>query len=75
LKNISAATFTALALSGCDMKVIDEFLQQNFRTLSKKEKDSIVKALDSKYKKIYTNRKSCINCLHFCYIFSCFSFG
>ena len=53
MKNISAATFTALALSGCDMKVIDEFLQQNFRTLSKKEKDSIVKALDSKYKKIY----------------------
>ena len=53
LKNISAATFTALALSGCDMKVIDEFLQQNFRTLSKKEKDSIVKALDSKYKKKY----------------------
>jgi hypothetical protein len=38
IKNISLATFSALALSGCKSKVFDNFLQQNFKTLSKKEK-------------------------------------
>ena len=53
LRNISLATFSALALSGCDMKAIDEFFQQNFRTLSKKEKDKIIKNLEVKYKEKY----------------------
>jgi len=52
-KNISLATFSALALSGCDMKALKEFLQQNFRTLSKKEKDDIVKNLQVQYKETY----------------------
>ena len=52
-KNVSLATFSALALSGCDMKALDQFLQQNFRTLSKKEKDDIVKTLEAKYKETY----------------------
>jgi molybdopterin-containing oxidoreductase family iron-sulfur binding subunit len=53
LKNISLASFSALALSGCNMKEIDEFLRQNFRTLSKKEKDEIIKNLEVKYKDEY----------------------
>src|SRR5450759_5765500 len=53
LKNISLASFSALALSGCNMKALDEFLQQNFRTLSKKEKNDIVKNLEAKYKETY----------------------
>ena len=52
-KKISLATFSALALSGCDMKALNEFLQQNFRTLSKKEKDDIVENLQVKYKETY----------------------
>ncbi len=53
LKNISLATFSTLALAGCNMKEIDEFLQKNFRTLSKEEKDEIVKNLEAKYKEKY----------------------
>ena len=53
LKNISLATFSALSLSGCNMEEIDEFLQKNFRTLSKEEVDDILKNLESKYKDKY----------------------
>lgn len=53
LKNISIGTFSALALTGCDMKAVDEFLQQNFRTLTKEEKDAIVKSLENDYKEKY----------------------
>ncbi|MCM2302269.1 MAG: 4Fe-4S dicluster domain-containing protein [Flavobacteriaceae bacterium] len=53
LKNISLATFSTLALSGCNMKEIDEFLQGNFRELTPEEKDEIVKNLAEKYKKRY----------------------
>ncbi|MDP2088455.1 MAG: 4Fe-4S dicluster domain-containing protein [Flavobacteriaceae bacterium] len=53
LKNISLATFSTLALSGCNMKEIDEYLQQNFRELTDEEKDEIVKNLGEKYKKRY----------------------
>jgi len=35
------------------MEAFDEFLQQNFRTLSKKEKDKIIKNLEIKYKEKY----------------------
>ena len=35
------------------MKALNEFLQQNFRTLSKKEKDDIVENLQVKYKETY----------------------
>ena len=52
IKNISLAT-SAFVLSGCDMKALDEFLQQNFKTLSKKEKDEIVKNLQIQYKEKY----------------------
>lgn len=53
LKNISLASFSAFAIAGCNMKEIDEFLQKNFRTLSKEEKDKIVKNLEIKYKEKY----------------------
>jgi molybdopterin-containing oxidoreductase family iron-sulfur binding subunit len=53
IKNISLATLSALALSGCDSETFDTFLQQNFRTLSKKEKDKIVRNLEKKYKEKY----------------------
>jgi Fe-S-cluster-containing dehydrogenase component len=53
IKNISLATVSALALSGCKMEAFDEFLQRNFRTLTKKEKDNIVKKLEIKYKEKY----------------------
>jgi molybdopterin-containing oxidoreductase family iron-sulfur binding subunit len=53
IKNISLATFSALALSGCNMEIFDEFLQKNFRTLSKEEKDKIIKNLEIKYKEKY----------------------
>jgi molybdopterin-containing oxidoreductase family iron-sulfur binding subunit len=52
IKNISLAT-SAFVLSGCDMKALNEFLQQNFKTLSKKEKDEIVKNLQIQYKEKY----------------------
>jgi molybdopterin-containing oxidoreductase family iron-sulfur binding subunit len=53
IKNISVATLSALALSGCDSEAFDDFLQQNFKTLSKEEKDKIVKNLEIKYKAKY----------------------
>ena len=53
LKNISLATFSALSLAGCNMKEIDEFLQRSFRTMSKEEKDKIVRNLELKYKEKY----------------------
>ncbi|MBA4410995.1 MAG: 4Fe-4S dicluster domain-containing protein [Bacteroidota bacterium] len=52
-KNISLASISALALNGCDPKALKEFLQRNFRTLSKKEKNDIVKNLEVKYKETY----------------------
>ena len=53
LKSISLATFTALALSGCDMKAIDKFFQKNFRTLSKQEVEELIKSLETEYKEKY----------------------
>ena len=46
IKNISLATFSAIALSGCKTEVFDKFMQKNFKTLSKKEKDKIIKDLE-----------------------------
>jgi len=53
IKNISLATFSALALSGCNSMSFDKFLQKNFKTLSKKDKDKIIKDLEIKYKEKY----------------------
>ena len=53
IKNISIAAISTLALSGCNSEALEEFFQQNFRTLSKEEKERIVKNLEAKYKKKY----------------------
>lgn len=53
LKNISLAAFSALALAGCNMDIIDEFLQKHFRTLNKEEIDQILKELAQEYKEKY----------------------
>jgi len=53
IKNVSLATVSTIALSGCGSKAFEDFLQQNFRTLTKKEKDEIVKNLELKYKEQY----------------------
>jgi Fe-S-cluster-containing dehydrogenase component len=53
LKTLSLATFSALALSGCNMKAIDEFLRKSFRVLSKKEKDDLIKSIEADFKNKY----------------------
>lgn len=53
LKNISLASFAALAATGCNMKELEEFFQRNFRTLTDKEKDEIINNLEQKYKEKY----------------------
>ncbi len=53
LKNISLASLSALAATGCDMKELEEFFQRNFRILSDKEKEDIVRNLEQKYQKKY----------------------
>jgi len=53
IKNVSLATVSTIALSGCGSKAFEDFLQQNFRTLTKEEKDEIVKNLELKYKEKY----------------------
>jgi molybdopterin-containing oxidoreductase family iron-sulfur binding subunit len=53
LKTLSVAAFSALALTGCNMSAIDEFLRKNFRLLSKKEKDDLVNNIEADYKQKY----------------------
>jgi len=53
LKNISLASLSALMLSACDMKALDDFLQKHFRSLSKEEIDDIIKDLEAEYKEKY----------------------
>ena len=53
IKNVSLATLSAFTLSGCTKEALEDFFQRNFRTLSKKEKDDIVKKLEARYKKKY----------------------
>ena len=53
LKNISLASASALALSGCSLKELEKFFQKNFRTLSEKEKQDLIKNLETEYKEKY----------------------
>jgi len=53
LKTLSLATFSALALTGCNMTSVDEFLRKNFRVLTKKQKDDLVKNIEADYKQKY----------------------
>ena len=53
LKNISLVAAGSLALSSCRSKAMKEFMQQSFKTLTKKEKDEIVRNLEEKYSAKY----------------------
>ena len=53
IKNVSLAAFSAFALAGCNMKELDEFFRTNFKVLSKKEKDKLIKELELEYKEKY----------------------
>ncbi len=53
LKDLSVFTVGALALSGCKSDNWKEFFQINFRTLTKKEKNEIIKDLERKYSAKY----------------------
>jgi Fe-S-cluster-containing dehydrogenase component len=53
LKNISLVAAGSIALPSCRSKAMKEFTQRSFRTLTKKEKDEIVKNLEEKYSARY----------------------
>ena len=53
LKNITFLTAATIALPSCRSKAMKEFLQKNFRTLTKKEKSEIIKNLEEKYSARY----------------------
>jgi Fe-S-cluster-containing dehydrogenase component len=53
LRNLSVFAAGTMALSGCNTENMKEFLQKNFRTLTKEEKDEIVKNLEKKYSAKY----------------------
>ena len=53
LKNISLASASALALSGCSLEELEKFFQKNFRTLSEKEKKQLIEDLEVDYKEKY----------------------
>jgi Fe-S-cluster-containing dehydrogenase component len=53
LKNFTLIAGGSLTLSSCRSQTMKEFLQRNFRTLTRKEKDEIVRNLEKKYKEKY----------------------
>jgi Fe-S-cluster-containing dehydrogenase component len=53
IKNISVLAVGSMALSACSSKAMKEFLQKNFKTLTKKEKNEIIKNLEEKYTSKY----------------------
>ena len=57
LKQMAVVT-AGVTLASCNSKKLDEFLQKNFRTLTKKEKDEIVKSLEEKYSAKYGKKFS-----------------
>lgn len=53
LKKLPVLAMGTAALAGCSSEEWKEFLQQNFRTLTKAEKEDILKNLEIKYSKKY----------------------
>lgn len=53
LKNISLVAAGSIALSSCRSKAMKEFSRKNFKTLTRKEKNEIIKNLEEKYKAKY----------------------
>ena len=53
LKNLSLLAAGTIASASCRSDAMKEFLQKNFRTLTKKEKNEIIKKLEEKYSAKY----------------------
>jgi Fe-S-cluster-containing dehydrogenase component len=53
IKNLSVLAAGSVAFSACSSKAMKEFLQKNFKTLTKKEKNEIIKNLEEKYSAKY----------------------
>lgn len=53
LKKLPVLAMGTAALASCSSEEWDEFLQQNFRTLTKAEKEDILKNLEKKYSEKY----------------------
>jgi len=53
IKNLSILTIGSVALSACSNKALKEFLRKNFRTLTKKEKNELIKSLEEQYSAKY----------------------
>ncbi len=58
VKQTSALALGTLALASCNTPTFKEFLQKNFKTLTKKEKDEIVKNLEKEYTEKYGKKFS-----------------
>jgi len=57
-KKLPVLALGTATLASCNSKELDEFLQQNFKTLTKAEKAEIVKNLEEKYSKKYGKKFS-----------------
>ncbi|OFX42672.1 MAG: 4Fe-4S ferredoxin [Bacteroidetes bacterium GWA2_30_7] len=53
LKKVGLLSLGTVALASCNSSDYEDFLQQNFKTLSKEEKDEIVKNLEKRYSEKY----------------------
>ncbi len=53
LKNVSLASISALALSGCVGNELERFVRCNFRELSEEEKARVIKGLEADYRERY----------------------
>jgi len=58
LKNISVLAAGSFVLSACRTKAVREFSRKNFRTLTRKEKNEIIKNLEEKYTAKYGKKFS-----------------
>jgi molybdopterin-containing oxidoreductase family iron-sulfur binding subunit len=58
IKQTSALAIGAVAVASCNSPGFNEFLQQNYKTLTKEEKDEIVKNLEKKYSEKYGKKFS-----------------
>ena len=58
IKQSSVLAIGAIAAAGCNSPGFKEFMQRNYKTLSKEEKDEIVKNLEKKYSDKYGKKFS-----------------
>lgn len=53
LKKLPAVAAGTAALASCNSETFNEYIQQNFRTLTNEEKDEIIRRLEEKYEEKY----------------------